>query len=424
MEQIFLPHANQILYQNILSSFSQNVIDMNTLNLIFFGNRCLFFPFIQQYYPAEALEFIKVYKYLQQMALNIINILPQNLPLLKQMDPINKIELTRKQVALLFLLSFFGLIPQDPNKKLNNFNVSQVLFANNGIKFEFARCFLSYLTTIGNWLATNNPILEEKIIYIRQSINRNNWNLLNMNLINLCNVNFFTHGSLLDGNATYCVDFANKFIGGGTLAGGCVQEEILFATEPEAIVAMMFMEEMDVNDAIGIFNTIQYCKYQGYKLTFLFDGSLIDPFNNINIKRHRIIAIDAEKNDKKLNQVDLMTYQQNINRDIYKAISGFHLINSENILDKSVATGNWGCGVFEGIPELKFIEQWIAASFAGVPRLDYYTFHNNEMNNVIKFYEYIKNQYVTASNLYRALIYNQLDVNNLIQKLLGGLGQF
>ena len=34
--------------------------------------------------------------------------------------------------------------------------------------------------------------------------------------------------------------------------------EILFAINPEAIVAMLFMEKMHECDAIGIFNVIQY----------------------------------------------------------------------------------------------------------------------------------------------------------------------
>ena len=36
--------------------------------------------------------------------------------------------------------------------------------------------------------------------------------------------------------------------------------------------------------------------------------------------------------------------------------------------ERYIATGNWGCGVYNGIFELKFLEQWIAASFSGVQR--------------------------------------------------------
>ena len=240
-----------------------------------------------------------------------------------------------------------------------------------------------------------------------------------MNNFNLCPVNFIEQGSLFYGNAPYCVDFANKYIGGSILKGASVQEEILFAINPEATVAMLFMESMDENDGIGIFNTIQYSNYKGYAQSFEFNGTNIFGFPS-NIKRNRIIAIDAERNDKQLNSVDLNNYQRIINRDIYKAFAGFHLITLDMGFEKSISTGNWGCGVYNGIFELKFLEQWIAASFSMVQRLDYYTFGKEEMQKVINCYEFIKNKFVTASNLYRALIYYKLDANDFINCLVNG----
>ena len=52
------------------------------------------------------------------------------------------------------------------------------------------------------------------------------------------------------------------------------------------------MQVMDNNDAIGIYNVIQYSNYQGYGSNFKFIGNAIT--ENINkIKKHNIIAIDA-----------------------------------------------------------------------------------------------------------------------------------
>ena len=47
-------------------------------------------------------------------------------------------------------------------------------------------------------------------------------------------------------------DFANKYIGGGALHGGCVQEEILFLIFPELYVSMLFCEVMSPIEAIVI----------------------------------------------------------------------------------------------------------------------------------------------------------------------------
>ena len=576
-----MPHVNGQYYANINRKFSLQVENMNNLNYIFFANQCPFFPIMGQFYPNEAFEFIKHYDYLRKLALNINNILPDSFPLLKTSDRFNHLELTRRQAALLFFLSFFGCLPENTNSNLNSFYISKVLYSQNGPQFEFARAFLNYLTVIGKWIKENNIILEEKIIYMRQSVNKEVNNFENNNFINLCEVNFIQQGSLFEGNSTYCVDFSNKYIGGGTLTGGCVQEEILFASQPELLVAMLFMEVMDDNSAIGIFNTIQYSLFIGYGKNITFNGSNINNNININnIKRFRIIAMDADFKDKLLNDANIQIYQQIIKRDIYKAFAGFSLINCDNfnneninnnniiyynkmnmnnnmnmmnnmnnnnnmnmmnnnnnnininninlnnnnmmnnninnnnininnkymnnnmnnnininninmnnmrmnnnfpmnnpnmnnmqnnnmnmnnnvnpiyinrnftnnnntflnfnmdnnnnsnnssfnnnnnmnnnmMFDKTIATGNWGCGIFNGIHELKFIEQWIAASFAGVRRLDYYTFGHNNMKKAIQYYQFFKNnKFITAANLYRMLIYNKLDVNNLIDNLV------
>ena len=41
---------------------------------------------------------------------------------------------------------------------------------------------------------------------------------------------------------------------------------------------------------------------------------------------------------------------------------------------RTVATGNWGCGVFGGDPQMKAMLQWLAASHARCPAMVYYTF--------------------------------------------------
>ena len=94
------------------------------------------------------------------------------------------------------------------------------------------------------------------------------------------------------------------------------------------------------------------------------------------------------------------------------------MANLDKNLSKTIATGNWGCGVFGGNHELKFIQQWIAASFAGVERLDYYTFGDKQTKPIETYYKAIKEKYKTAQNLYDALILvstvNENYINNLL----------
>ena len=410
-----LPHANESRFKELQELFSQKASNFSDINDIFYKGKCPFFREIEKYYSEEGKEFMKIYEHLQKLSLNITDIFPQKtIPFLKTLDKNAKYELTRKQVALLILLSFLNQI-EDSRKNKNGFNVYRLLFSKSKSTFEFGRCFLNYLTVIGKWLEQGKEdILNEKILYIRDSID--SFEYKENKDIDLCELELHEEGSLFDGESEYCIDFANKYIGGGALTGGCVQEEILFAVEPEAAASMFFMEVMDKNDAIGIFNTIEYSKYTGYGYNFKYEKSAITD-DLKNIKRHKIIAIDASNKASNFHN----KYLKYLNRDIHKAYVGFNLINfeTEKNSNKTIATGNWGCGVFGGNHELKFIEQWIAASFAGVKKLNYYSFNDEHMEMAAKYYKEIKNKYKKAYELFNAIFFSEnYDDQNIIKKLL------
>ncbi|XXG89532.1 hypothetical protein AAC387_Pa12g1512 [Persea americana] len=91
------------------------------------------------------------------------------------------------------------------------------------------------------------------------------------------------------------VDFANKYIGGGALHTGCVQEEIRFMISPELIVSMLFLSSMDDNEAIEIVGAERFSNYTGYASSFLFMGDYLDmgPVDSMGRRKTRIVAIDA-----------------------------------------------------------------------------------------------------------------------------------
>jgi hypothetical protein len=53
-------------------------------------------------------------------------------------------------------------------------------------------------------------------------------------------------------------DFANKFLGGGVLSGGCVQEEIRFAICPELVLGALICPVMGKREAIQMVGAEQY----------------------------------------------------------------------------------------------------------------------------------------------------------------------
>ena len=168
----YLPHRNKDLWEEAKKKFEISPKNIKELNSIFFKNNSPFFEAIDKKHKSEGENFLKYYDHLRKLALNLESIFPKpEISLLKK-NRTGKKELTRKEVALIFLLSFFNLIDvnQEKERETNNFAVYQVLLSLYKIKFEFGRCFLNYLTIIGKWLSDDNPILKDKIKFIRNTI--------------------------------------------------------------------------------------------------------------------------------------------------------------------------------------------------------------------------------------------------------------
>ena len=72
------------------------------------------------------------------------------------------------------------------------------------------------------------------------------------------------------------MDFANKYLGGGVLNSGCVQEEIRFAICPELLVSMLFTEVLDSHESLLIKGCERFSSYEGYAESFVFAGNFID----------------------------------------------------------------------------------------------------------------------------------------------------
>ena len=290
MDNYYILRPFDIDIQLLETCFSEKITDLEKFKELYFIKKYPFYSSLETNYPEEFQKFFDVYENLRIFIMNYKEMVPiKNLSLLETKTLKGKVELKRKELALIFMLSFFDLMDIKENILNNRFDFSPILSSKIGVKFQFGRCFLNYLITIGKWLGEKNKILDQKIIYVRQNIEETG---IYEKDIDLCEVNIIEKGSLYDGDASYCVDFANKYIGGGVLRGGSVQEEILFAIDPEATVAMFFMEVMHQNDAIGIFNIIRYSNYKGYGKSFKYEESAI-PEDQDKIKKHRIIAIDA-----------------------------------------------------------------------------------------------------------------------------------
>lgn len=68
------------------------------------------------------------------------------------------------------------------------------------------------------------------------------------------------------------IDFANRYVGNGSLSSVATQEHILCAIFPEACISLGLFGPMDDLEAVSIENLIRSANYSGYGSSFCFDS--------------------------------------------------------------------------------------------------------------------------------------------------------
>jgi len=173
------------------------------------------------------------------------------------------------------------------------------------------------------------------------------------------------------------VDFANRYIGGGVLSGGCVQEEIRFAICPENVISLLVCPVMLDEEAIQITGAEQFSKYIGYGFRLGYGGDHKDESrvaDNGSVLTS-ILAMDALDFRRVFNpSIEMQLHESKMLRELNKAHAAFVPVNELSLqTHPMVATGNWGCGAFLGCAPLKALIQWAAASQCN-RRLRYFPF--------------------------------------------------
>jgi len=221
----------------------------------------------------------------------------------------------------------------------------------------------------------------------------------------LCAVHMHDRGSIEDAGTEYLqADFANKYIGGGVVGNGCVQEEIRFAISPECLVSLTLCEVMEKNEAIVIRGTERFCAYSGYSRSFRFAGPYTD---RVDHKQGAIVAVDAVDFSGQVNAQYKWGYMK---RDLGKALTGFTYTSTFfGRPMRGVATGNWGCGAFKGQVALKFLIQWVAVSIAQADRpespltMQYYSFGDPAGGTLSDLVSYVQKNPIHIGTLWSAL---------------------
>lgn len=324
------------------------------------------------------------------------------------------VRLTRRGCAALLAASIFNLIPDrrvqsnevDPSSEgapagekldLPIFDLSGILDGEP----QKCLCFLAYF----NYLATAPPeFLAEVVSFSRRVVpdsSAEDWKAATEKLSEVR----IEQGRIEDAANCLHADFANAYLGGGVLRGGNVQEEIRFSVCPECIAGMLFCESMELNEAIIIVGTRRYAEPGGYGGSFHCAGACLDPPEGTPADQSgrvgpHIVAFDA------LMFPGLAQYDDPfILRELIKSHAAFLGDLDEDAAQRpaGVATGNWGCGVFGGDPQLKSLIQWVAASRAG-REFVYYPYGDRRVSGLVEVVQAVQERGLDCGGLCHLLM--------------------
>ncbi|CAF1215209.1 unnamed protein product, partial [Adineta ricciae] len=309
------------------------------------------------------------------------------------------VTMSQRQAACLLACSFFCLFPPRNHAKgyenYQHINFDGLFEAGPLTKIEKLKCILHYFHRITEKMPTGVITFQRSIL---EKKNFPQWPSIDEPLSDLY---LTTDKRIEDIPNTLQVDFANEYIGGGVLGGGCVQEEIRFVICPEMLVSLLLCEKMEKNECIYLIGCERFSSYKGYANTFQFDGDYRDetPKDHWGRKWCHLVAMDAVY----FNDPSTQYHPKEIERELLKAYTSFLPQDAYEDSYFAIATGNWGCGAFNGDRQLKAIIQLMAASAARRPII-YAAFGDKKLVASFAYiYEELKTHQVKVADLFYML---------------------
>ncbi|KAL7059132.1 hypothetical protein AAHC03_013892 [Spirometra sp. Aus1] len=372
-------------------------------------------------------DFSPLLKKIADLALRLPDLVTHPIPLLKQNKEMS-LSLSQLQIACLLANAFYCTFPQrtstDSKSEYRNFPTINFIslfctstartagtLASPGrmekgkassIKVEKIICLLHYFSRV---LGEDGPPTGV-VTFSRRCLDKPP-DFESSELL-IGSVPFGTSSSCLiedaDGNNIH-VDFANRFLGGGVLRWGCVQEEIMCVIKPEMLIGRLFLESLLPHEAVLVLGAERFSTYTGYSGSFKWTGD----FREADHCESR----DAEGRWKRVTTViDAVRFTNPrvqfekpfIQRELNKAYIGFTDIAAPyQRLPATVVSGHWGCGAYRGNKALKALIQLMACAQAG-KALAYSTFGDHTFaDDVQRIYSSLAASKCTVGQLWKII---------------------
>ncbi|KAL9978494.1 hypothetical protein ACROYT_G016017 [Oculina patagonica] len=338
------------------------------------------------------------------LALRLPTLCTQAIPLLKRQQN-HSLTMSQEQAACLLANAFFCTFPRRNSYKHSEYSSFPDINFNrlfqggkggtNSVKTEKLQAIFHYFRRITKEMPTGTVTFQRQMV--KSSI-MPEWEKCTA-LFGKLHVS--TKGTIEDNGAGFLqVDFANKYIGGGVIGEGCVQEEIRFLICPELILSRLFCERLDSNECLIITGAERYSDYVGYAHTFRWAGDHVDRTTRDSWgRRHaKIVAIDAHVFRCYTDQFQAGL----LKRELDKAYCGFYSPVEQKYLP-AIATGNWGCGAFGGDSRVKGLIQMMASS-ACSRDLVYFTFGDAELaEDLLNIHSFITERRLTVGDVWKMM---------------------
>ncbi|KAK8385582.1 hypothetical protein O3P69_016390 [Scylla paramamosain] len=411
---------------NSVEDLERAVLEYNSRYISKWKFRGLHHLLEQEFEEEErACFFNKTLPVMVQLALSLPDLVTRPPPLLLQ-GTTHSVTLSQMQIASLLANAFFCTFPRRNAKgndteyaRYPDINFNRLFFHKEQRSLEKIKCLLHYFQRV----TTKPP--TGTVTFTRQAVLPRDVPKWEASRQSLPSLHVSSAGLIEEATGLLQVDFANKYLGGGVLGLGCVQEEIRFVLCPELIISRLFTQVLDKTDALIITGCEQFSRASGYSSSFRWEGPHEDktPMDQWGRRLCQVTAIDALHFTK---QPNIQYEPFYVNRELNKAYAGFKVIEGSGGIPTGVATGNWGCGAFKGNPRLKALIQLAVCGHIGRD-LAYFTFGDQQLrDDLFTMYIFLKENNVTVGELTQALNHHGYrgwsDGSDLFQYVCHSLG--